>query len=613
MGTYVHESIPRQAGWWFPLQTLMWEFYRDNECGSECICVTWDKNKTASKAFGIFKSAQSYFQTISDMPAGQRCGYEIIVEKRPCKLYLDVEWGSMGADANALVYVGEICQAITTKLQSMPGRQEQVPGFYLSTCSRPVKPKLPGGNSYKNSFHIVVMDVVFENNHDGTMRQFVQELGFADKIDKAVYTRNRSMRTELAAKMGEHTPFRSIAVPWVETTCPPLPSENEGPLVPAEEEGVLSVQTVQRLARSLISHNIDLTLRRIRAPAASPVFSLGSKRGLDAGDVSVSSGKKSNRGVRGAVDVAGGHVDTKLCMDHSEAQRRSENSQDSSRDAWAIPAYIRKLFTQENTSFRVDKVESADRGMPLVVSRLLESKSIRLQDVRFVYITHPSCCVTRLMKCEDYHHHSNNTCAFSVLLRGKVLFFAKCYGCPQDTFGALAKMDPKLDVLPCLRTNTHFHTILHSPYGLDGVADGAERRRAIAFFQKISCTLRPLIAYDLKAGSKYAHSGAFIMDAYVMSAARGWILLSPPLDSLSTSVSVSVPHPGDECMLASSNTSMCHSDNTSACYYSDDLPDDVSVCQGDDLSPTCTPDVFTGRMQQNAHKRCYNSESTCDT
>ena len=102
MGYYTHENIPKDGGLWFPLIQPMWQFYANKGCGKECLCVTWDKNGKSSKAFGIFESAEAYFHTIYSMPPSKRCGYEIVNQNSPCKLYFDVGWETMGPDTAAL-------------------------------------------------------------------------------------------------------------------------------------------------------------------------------------------------------------------------------------------------------------------------------------------------------------------------------------------------------------------------------------------------------------------------------------------------------------------------------------------------------------------------------
>jgi len=103
-----------------------------------------------------------------------------------------------------------ICEALAAKIHALPGRENEVMDCYRSTCSRSRRPKKDSGFNYKNSFHIVVCNVVFENNHNGAMKEFVQQLCYSHLIDTMVYTRNPSMRSDMAIKMGDLTPVCSM-------------------------------------------------------------------------------------------------------------------------------------------------------------------------------------------------------------------------------------------------------------------------------------------------------------------------------------------------------------------------------------------------------------------
>ena len=193
----------------------------------QLFCVSWDRlnaQNLGSKMFGIFETPAHYFRVIQRMPAGTVCGYEIILEGTPCKLYLDVEWETHGAeDMAARDTVHAICAAVTAnckkrlrttttptstaithtttipttttidvntktdhclctkkaeatealvrKRESDAVWQDLELDFYVSTCSR-----MKNQSIFKNSFHIVVNNVIFPNNHDGMMKDFVMQL-----------------------------------------------------------------------------------------------------------------------------------------------------------------------------------------------------------------------------------------------------------------------------------------------------------------------------------------------------------------------------------------------------------------------------------------------------
>jgi len=522
MGTYRHENIPKCTGWWFPLIKSMWQFYEQNVCGLQCVCVTWDKNSQGSKAFGIFETAEAYFHTICAMPPGKRCGYEIVIADRPCKLYLDVEWETMGVDPAAFPTIQNICAAIAAKIHALPDREHDVPDFYRSTCSRSRRPKKDGGFDYKNSFHIVVCNVVFDNNHDGAMKEFVEQLGYSHLIDTTVYTKNRSMRTEMAIKMGDLTPFCSIASPAIDPNARTVALEHMPDLVrslisqvdanlPRLGRHCLLPGAVPQDARSAVhTHSTHSTPRKRQYPLHSPAAPPGVEQG---------NGKKQQ--------VSRGTGNTGIW---SPADIVTEKDIADSDDEWALPAYAKRLLYQEGTAFCIDKVEiNAIAMLPIVVLRLLESKRICLQDVRHIYIKHAKCCVTKLMGGVTHSHHSNNSRAISVRLDGKTMMFTKCWGCDEHVFSKINKIDGRLKFLPSLRTNPSFHMILHSQYGLDRVVDASERIRVIALFQKNASSLAKLCVYNSAKCSEYTSTTAFLMDKYVHSAAKGWMLLAEPV------------------------------------------------------------------------------------
>ena len=519
MGTYRHENIPKCTGWWFPLIKSMWEFYEQNGCGLQCVCVTWDKNTQGSKAFGIFETAEAYFHTICAMPPSKRCGYEIVVADRPCKLYLDVEWETMGVDPAAFPTIQNICDAIAAKIRALPNRENDVLDFYRSTCSRSRRPKKDGGFDYKNSFHIVVCNVIFDNNHDGAMKEFVQQLGYSHLIDTTVYTKNRSMRTEMAIKMGDLTAFCSIGSSAIDPNTRTVAPEHMPGLVrsligqvdaelPRLSRTCLLQGAVPRNAESaVLTHSAQSTPRKRQHQLHSPAPPAGMEQG---------SGMKHH--------VCAG---TGICVPADIVTAKDIGDND---DEWAVPAYAKKLLYQEGTAFSIDKVEiNAIAMLPIVVLRLLESKRICLQDVRHIYIKHAKCCVTKLMAGITHSHHSNNSRAISVRLDGKTMMFTKCWGCDELVFSKINKIDGRLNILPSLRTNPAFHMILHSQYGLDRVVDASERIRVIALFQKNATSLAKLCVYNSTKCSEYTSTTAFLMDKYVQSAAKGWMLLAEPV------------------------------------------------------------------------------------
>ena len=232
-GTYTHENIPGHSGRWFPVLKDLIEYHSKMSSTAGIVCIAWDKNQTGSKAFGIFESADDYFETVEKMPAAKKSGYEIILRDSPCRLYLDVEWESLGSvDKQADEKVQAICKCISKSISSRYSRTIQYDiDFYISTCSR-----MKNDTVFKNSFHIIARNIIFPNNHSGEMEYFVRELNFESEIDLAVYTPNRCVRTENCSKFGQNSFFRNICVNQnsivtslitvFDTTLPVLPNRN---------------------------------------------------------------------------------------------------------------------------------------------------------------------------------------------------------------------------------------------------------------------------------------------------------------------------------------------------------------------------------------------------
>jgi len=99
------------------------------------------------------------------------------------------------------------------------------------SCSTRVIDEITG--RWKNSYHVVITNLVFKNNHDGAMAafwtQFRKECLAGDEwywhkmkddaapcakthyMDSAVYTRNRAMRLPLCSKLGSDVAFQRVS------------------------------------------------------------------------------------------------------------------------------------------------------------------------------------------------------------------------------------------------------------------------------------------------------------------------------------------------------------------------------------------------------------------
>jgi len=92
--------MPHEAGIWFPRFKKMFTHCEASHQPHWLFSVCWDRNSQGSKVFGLFEGASQYFRVVQQMFPGSVCGYELLLENRPCKLYLDAEWETSGGGAD---------------------------------------------------------------------------------------------------------------------------------------------------------------------------------------------------------------------------------------------------------------------------------------------------------------------------------------------------------------------------------------------------------------------------------------------------------------------------------------------------------------------------------
>ena len=181
--------------------------------------MAWDKKSTdngeqrkcdrkGAKVYGFYASVKDFYMDLLTLPAGRRYGYEMIVENKPCRNYTDVEWEG-DHDAKH-----EKIRVFVRHLRAYCKKAHPCEAELVVSCSTRVINETAG--RWKNSYHIVVTNLVFKNNHDGVMAEFWNQFKtecLADDewhwikdgakkhcIDTGVYTRNRPMRLPLCSK-----------------------------------------------------------------------------------------------------------------------------------------------------------------------------------------------------------------------------------------------------------------------------------------------------------------------------------------------------------------------------------------------------------------------------
>jgi hypothetical protein len=514
------ENVPLHAAVWFSRFKDMLAFYVASPDHDQLFCVSWDRlnaSTLGSKMFGIFQTPAHYFHIVRNMPLGTVCGYEIIMEGTRCRLYLDVEWETEGeADPNAADIIQNICGAVTqqckTRFRTIPlcsscqteqqddklsyndlklqKRQEATVwkhlelDFYISTCSR-----LKNSTTFKNSFHIVVRNVIFPNNHDGMMKDFAVQLNFPNSVDKAVYSRNRCIRTELSAKSGQTHCFKNIVT---------LPDEHS-----SQESSKLLLSSLITVFDTALP---TICYKKAEETAALSTIAATSKRSAD------------------------------IIRTETECRKKARSSDCTQCNALPIlGAYFRHIFYNDTeTKITVREIRDTDL-LPPTIRLVLERKVVTSDSIFFVYIEKPKWCISQLMNAVKHRHHSNNACAVAVFVDGRMDIYARCYGCESPAYAKLATFDEKTKLLPSLRTNDAFRRVIHSPYGIDCVKDSADRKRVAKLFEQTQGVIASKLGNE---GSVrlFTSSLRYMWSKYVESAVRGWFFISEPCVSTTETV-----------------------------------------------------------------------------
>lgn len=209
-------NLPPNGVWYFKQDDMLQEWQTQGSVG---FTVAWDKYEgRGNKVYGLYKDANEFYVNLADVNESKRCGYELIPRETSCKFYADVEWEETDADIEH-VKIKSIVQEIRRFYKKFSTKQLSI---YVSCSSRKTKNGL-----HKNSYHLTSPDIVFSNNHDGTMEKFTIALcegneylhytGPNDEllcyIDLRVYTQNRCIRLPYCSKMGSRVVFRRISGP----------------------------------------------------------------------------------------------------------------------------------------------------------------------------------------------------------------------------------------------------------------------------------------------------------------------------------------------------------------------------------------------------------------
>ncbi len=191
------------GGQWFWRQAGMLANLPENG-----FAVAWDsvEGKSGPKIYGAYPTAQDFYQNLLLNPPNQRWAYEFIPESARCKAYMDVEWRSDTNEGHTRIR--EIVAEVRSRFKQQFNERE--PEIYVCCGSRP-----DPTSGFKNSYHVVIGNMVFQCNHDGLMRRFFTPLAHQECwyhtdskgvkhccVDLSVYTKKRVFRLPLASKRG---------------------------------------------------------------------------------------------------------------------------------------------------------------------------------------------------------------------------------------------------------------------------------------------------------------------------------------------------------------------------------------------------------------------------
>jgi len=194
--------------------------------------VAWQKDSDDVKyMYGLYEREEDFFAEMCKCPEGAWYGFELIPVLSECAAYADFEWeGEKDTEHSKM-------RLVVSEVRNVFEEEHNRAAEVYVCCSTRQK-----GETWKNSYHLVVKNLVFATNHGGAMKAFWgrvrdrlsgAEWYWDNKgnpthiLDMAVYTRNRLIRLPLCSKRGG-APFKRISGP---------PSEKNDALTCVYEDG----------------------------------------------------------------------------------------------------------------------------------------------------------------------------------------------------------------------------------------------------------------------------------------------------------------------------------------------------------------------------------------
>ena len=204
------------GGQYFWNKIPMLDAYKENDYNG--FTVAADKSVlNGKKCYGLYTSVTEFFMHL--MASSTRCLYELIPSDTKCRGYADVEWKEPKGPAwhhN----MDMVLDHLRIKAMRMYGVDAD---FKVMVSSR------EDDGLWKYSYHIIIANLGFNNNHDGTMRGFFEitddmsEDWFWYKkgvrtpiIDQGVYDDGRVFRLPYCSKKASKVPMMPLKAPFHE-------------------------------------------------------------------------------------------------------------------------------------------------------------------------------------------------------------------------------------------------------------------------------------------------------------------------------------------------------------------------------------------------------------
>ena len=432
------ETLPNNGRWFVRQQELLTfcdELAEKNggTLPADTLLVAWDRtNKTGNvvKSYGYYEKYETYFETVMSRARGTANGYELIRADMGANLYLDVEW--LGVEDHKHEVVKDIRKLVEHKVN---GKRTGPPQALICTVmcsSRQQAPKTGDSDSdpvFKNSYHLTFHGLRFANNHDGAMKAFVLGLGMPDKIDGAVYTKHRTMRTLGCTKLSSEVEFVVIA--------------EDGRRLSREE------------ARSVWRDSLVTVV-------PSDPYSFIEK-------VAAGTHTKSRKPSNGGKIAKTAQTDTE-----PDAPEHDAPAFDSPGLA-GLPSNFVNNFVDTPTVVKRGVVKI----LPPAVELQLVKKTIMLDDLTCLYIQNPKQCAAAFIKQQKSHTHKGNN-AIATIVNYKdgrsPDVYVKCLcDCKQGLRPLYNYSNWNTKELP--KMSPVAMAVLNTRHGIDEVEDSADRRR----------------------------------------------------------------------------------------------------------------------------------------